>query len=292
MYRVAQLIAVFVTALWLGNGAAWAWGALGHAVIGDIAQRYLRPEVARQLSVLLEHDLNADGEPSGRTALAQAGSWADEIRGRPAGLGKEMWHFIDLEVCRTTDPQQVCPDGQCAPAQLKRLVGVLQDRHLDPHARNEALKWVVHLTGDIHQPLHAADRDDHGGNRVAVSFFGSARVGEITNLHRVWDVDLVERVVQQRGGQAAFAAMPISAADRARWEMGTIDDWVEESHAIAATFVYRRLPSGSVCGQPADDVIEIGASYYNAAAPIIARQLAKAGIRLAKLLNAALGGAP
>lgn len=290
MERLIRIVAA-IGALCLTAHTAWAWGQLGHSIVGEIAQRHLKPETARQVARLLKDDLGADGEHSGRTTVAQIGSWPDEIRGRPAGLGKETWHFVDLQVCRATDWKQACPEAQCAPERLQRMIGLLKDRRLGQGERNEALKWVVHLVADIHQPLHVSDHDDHGGNRVAVAFFGSARLGETTNLHRIWDVDMVERMVEEQGGQAAFLAKPISTADRQRWEQGSIDDWVRESHDLAAAFVYARLPSGLACDQPITGTIEIGADYYNAAAPIVAAQLRKAGVRLAAVLNAALGPA-
>ena len=291
MEKLIRIVAA-IGALCLTADTAWAWGQVGHSIVGEIAQRHLKPDTARQIARLLKDDLGADGEPSGRTTLAQIGSWPDEIRGRLVGMGKETWHFVDLQVCRATDRRQACPDAQCAPEQLKRMIGVLKNRHLELRERNEALKWVAHLVADIHQPLHVSDHDDHGGNRVAVSFFGSARLGETTNLHRIWDADMVERMVQEQGGQTAFVAKPVSTADSARWEQGSIDDWVRESHDLAVSFVYARLPTGAACDRPITETVELGASYYNAAAPIIATQLRKAGVRLAEVLNAALGGAP
>jgi hypothetical protein len=288
MERLIRIVAA-IGALCLIADTAWAWGQLGHSIVGEIGERHLKPDTARQLARLLKNDLGADGIPSGRTTLAQVGGWPDEIRGRPIGVGKEAWHFVDLEVCRPAHMRQACPDAQCAPEQLKRMVRILKNKSLDDGERNEALKWVVHLMADIHQPLHASDHDDHGGNRVAVSFFGSAQLGETTNLHRIWDTDMVERMVGEAGGQAVFVAIPVSPADKARWESGSIDEWVEESHHIAASFVYPRLPGGFACDQEISRTVEIGAGYYNAAAPIIAAQLRKAGVRLAAVLNAVLG---
>ena len=280
---------VVTIALCLIADTAWAWGALGHTVVGEIAQRHLKPDVAKRIAQLLKGDLDADGALSGRSTLAEIGSWPDEIRGRDSGLGKETWHFVDLEICRATTLRQACPDGQCAPLELERMIGILKNRNLGRRERNEALKWIVHLVADIHQPLHASDHDDHGGNRVAVSFFGSAQRGETTNLHRIWDVDMVERMVDAAGGKLAFVAQPIPSADQVRWARGSVDEWLRESHDLAASFVYPRLPGGFACDQAITRTVQIGAGYYNAAAPIIATQLRKAGIRLAAVLNMALG---
>jgi nuclease S1 len=149
----------------------------------------------------------------------------------------------------------------------------------------------VHLVGDIHQPLHAADRRDRGGNRVQVSFFGERDAppyGSL-NLHSVWDVSLVSRLVADRGGESAFVSASIAAADRSVWERGSIADWIAESHALARDRVYPMLPVPSACGTKISGVVAIGDPYYEGAAPVVGLQLRKAGVRLARVLNEALG---
>lgn len=280
-----------LAALCVAHDAAWGWGTLGHSIVGGIAQAHLTPDASHQVALLLKGDLDADGNPSGRTTLAQVASWPDEIRGTPAGAGKDTWHFEDIPVCGAAQP--VCPEGQCAPAELSRLIRVLKNKHAHKRDRNEALKWVVHLVGDIHQPLHAADNDDHGGNFVEVSFFGETKVGDKSlTLHHIWDTEIVERMIGQAGGEAAFVATPISAAHQSKWQQGSIDDWVAESNAIARTFVYPKLPGGFACGQPITGVVAISNGYYDGAASIVATQLRKAGVRLALILNAALAPPP
>lgn len=278
------LVAIIALAL---TPQAWGWGRVGHSTVGEIAQGLLTPDAAKQVARLLKGDLAADGEPSGRTTLGQVASWPDEIRGTPAGSGKEAWHFEDIAVCGPAVPS--CSQGECAPAELKRMIRVLKNKHAKKRDRNEALKWVVHLVGDIHQPLHAATNDDHGGNFVEVSFFGKTHVGEQPlTLHHIWDTEMVERMVEHAGGEAAFVAVPISAADESAWKQGSIDDWVAESNGLARSFVYPKLPSGFACGEPIAGVVEISDGYYAAAAPIVTTQLRRAGVRLAAVLNAAL----
>jgi hypothetical protein len=149
---------------------------------------------------------------------------------------------------------------------------------------------VVHLAGDIHQPLHAADNRDRGGNTVAVVFFGQTegRRGAL-NLHTIWDEQLVERLVAERGGEAAIASAPIAAGDRAAWPAGSIEDWMLESNALARAVAYGSIP-GFSCGAHIVQPVEIGAGYYAVAAPAIELQIRKAGVRLAGLLNERLGG--
>jgi hypothetical protein len=275
-------------ALCAAAASALAWGPEGHRMVGDIAQPLLTERAAREVAWLLEHDRLADRTPSGRRTLGEVANWADEIRSEPWSRKYSRWHYEDIPVCGAAGASKTCPRGNCASARLAQQLDVLGDRARRRGERNEALKWVVHLAGDIHQPLHAADNRDRGGNDIAVTFFGAAegRWGRL-NLHAVWDEQLVERLVAGRGGEAAIVAQPISARERAAWEKGSVRDWMAESNALARSFVYGRLP-GFSCGVRYAGPVEIGESYSGAAAPHIERQIRKAGVRLAKLLNEAL----
>lgn len=279
-----------VSMLSLISTPARGWGEEGHRLIGSIADRHLTPHAAREVARLLRNDRLASGERSGRATLADIAYWADEIRDYRWGKAKSRWHFDDIPVCGEPDPVKVCPRGNCASEQIARHVEILKDPRAQPRHRNEALKWLAHLVGDIHQPLHAADHDDRGGNRVEVSFFGerdNAPYGTI-NLHAIWDVHLLKRLLEQRGGEAAFQVAWISGSDKAAWERGTPAQWMAESHRLARSVVYRRLPGGFSCGSQPNGVVAIDERYYEHAAPVVEMQIRKAGIRLAKLINEAL----
>jgi hypothetical protein len=259
-------------------------------MVGDIAQALLSPQAAREIAYLLANDRLADRTLSGRTSLGQIANWADEIRDQPWSRKYAQWHYDNLPLCGEAPREKVCPRGNCASARLAQQLGILRDRARSRRDRNEALKWVVHLAGDIHQPLHAADNHDRGGNTVAVVFFGQTegRRG-LLNLHTLWDEQLVEKLVADRGGEAAIVSAPIAAADRAAWAAGPIEAWMRESNALARTAVYGNIP-GFGCGSHVPQPVEIGAGYYAAAAPVIERQIRKAGVRLAALLNEAQDG--
>ncbi len=154
-------------------------------------------------------------------------------------------------------------------------MAILSDKAAPTRTRNEALKWIVHLVGDIHQPLHAADNADRGGNNV--------RVRGAANLHSVWDV----LVVQHRTTQKQLS-LTITVDQVAEWQKGGISSWMAESHRLAETVVYGKMPSGWVCNVVPEGRIELGRDYLDAAAPVAAQQLQKAGARLARVLNDAL----
>jgi hypothetical protein len=270
---------------------AIAWGPEGHRVIGDIASRYLVPRARAQVLELLRYDRLADGRPSGRRSLGEVANWADEIKDYKWGQRKASWHYDDIPLCGGARQSLHCRNGQCASIQLERQLEILVDEGAKRGKRNEALKWIAHLLGDIHQPLHASNRDDRGGNRVQVSFFGerdNPPYGSI-NLHAIWDVHMVHRLLAERGGELAFVAGPVTGEERRAWEKGSISDWIAESHRIAGDFVYPKLPVASSCPQKISGVVEIGQTYYAQAAPVIETQIRKAGIRLARVLNDALG---
>ncbi len=286
----ASCLVAFMLGLCLPAQTALAWGEEGHRMVGEIASRYLAPETAREIAELLAHDRLADGERSHRRALGEVASWADEIKDYPWGRARGSWHFDDIPVCGVADRPRYCKGDKCASAQLARHIEMLGDRMAPIRRRNEALKWVVHLAGDIHQPLHAANHRDRGGNRVEVSFFGrrdNPPYGTI-KLHTIWDIHLVQRRVSEKGGESAIISAPIGNAEKAGWERGSISDWMEESNHIARTFVYPALPAGFSCSRKISGIVQIDEAYYSKAAPIVEAQIRKAGMRLAWILNEAL----
>jgi hypothetical protein len=268
---------------------ALAWGPQGHRLIGEIADRYLDPQARAKVGELLRDDRLADGRRSGRQTLAEIANWADEIRDTERGRKLSPMHYDEIPLCGRAEYSKYCRRGRCATAYLARQLEVLSDPSSPPRQRNQALKWVVHLVGDIHQPLHAAGRDDRGGNAVEVAFFGERSNDGKLNLHAVWDYYLLRRWVSERGGEkVVFSASP-SDGELADWQQGSPSDWIRESHDIARDMVYPALPVPNSCSQPITGVVAIDQAYSARAAPVAISQVRKAGVRLARLLNETLG---
>lgn len=267
--------AALLAFLLLAPVSGWAWGQQGHAAVAALAEANLTPAARAAVAALLQGDLDAHGRPSGRTSLAGVAGWADEIREVAAPGTYEDWHVRDSPVCG--DGPGPCRDGNCVDRLLARFAGVLGDRNAPQRARNEALKWVVHLVGDIHQPLHAGgNRDGNGDVPAAV-----AGRNDDTTLHWAWDNELAELALA-RGpldGEAATAPAANGADAPARW--------MEEGRGIARTYVYAPLP-GFACDVTPAARITLDAAYQEQAVPVIRRHLAKAGLRLAELLNEVL----
>jgi nuclease S1 len=286
MSRIGRsLAALALSAALSAASAAWAWGPQGHRTVGAIADRLLTPAASRAVAELLASDLDRFGNPSGRSTLESVSVWADEIRGTPAD--EPRWHYDDIPVCGTTPPrQEYCPRDQCNSAQLERLIRVLADRRADLRTRNEALKWIVHLVGDLHQPLHAADNGDAGGNRVAVALAGVHTRGR-ENLHRAWDGELVQLALgtgnRQRPPPDIDALARAARVLSATAAQGTPASWAEESNQLARIVAYHYRGFG--CGRTAADIVVLDRLYQRAAQAVVRERLLLAGGRLAKLLN-------
>ncbi len=215
-----------------------------------MAAHLLTPRAAAEVDRLLDGDLAADGKPSGRTTLSQVATWPDEIRLLPATRDTGPFHVDAMPVCAAPDRAVYCPDGRCASAWFDVQRAVLADRTQTPRARNEALKWIVHLVGDIHQPLHAAQNDDFIGDGVQVTWFGArsdprtgARDPYPYHLHTTWDRLIPDRMLDERGGDRVFVADLPDAATRRAWATGSFTTWIAESHELARAFVYPSLPA-------------------------------------------------
>ena len=266
---------------------ALAWGPQGHHTIGAIADRLLTPAAQTAVLHILQNDRDKFDGPSRRTTLEAVSEWADEVRGTPAA--RPAWHYDDVPICGTRDKTGYCPGGQCNTEQLKRLIGVLADARAPARERDEALKWVVHLVGDIHQPLHAADNGDHGGNLVPVALEGVHTHGR-ENLHRAWDNDLVQLALHARNRQQPPRDIDALAAEARDLERqvgeGTPDSWARESNNLARNVAYHY--AGFACNSVPSDIVVLDGAYLEDAELVVRERLLLAGARLAAVLNAAL----
>jgi len=252
-----RLPALALLGLLLCPAPAFPWGAPGHLTVARVAETLLTPPARAAVADLLG--------PGGD--LAQVAMWADEIK--PSHPETAPWHYVNLpRTAAGYDAARDCPHT-CIVTALDWFLRVLGDPQADRAARQEALRWVVHFMGDIHQPLHAADDDDSGGADVAVRFFGKP-----SNLRGVWDGDIIERVYGNPEALTAWVLTLVTPEARKAWEAGTPAAWATESHGLAVRVAYAIPRSG-----------ELNEAYVAKALPVIHEQLAKAGVRLAWVLN-------
>ena len=240
--------------LLLSARPAFPWGANGHRAVGRIAERHLSEAAARGVASIL-----------GSESLAQAATWPDEIRSDPSRDRAKPWHFVDLDDGETYDPAKY-PEGNAVEA-IDRFGKVVRDPQADRTARIEALRFLVHFVGDLHQPLHVGRRGDRGGNSIQVTWFGEA-----TNLHSVWDEKILEAEKLSYTEVVDFVDHP--TLDEVRtWQASVPVDWMKESAELRA----RAYEIG-------DGKLNYTYQYRNI--PLVKRRLLQAGVRLAGLLNA------
>lgn len=252
-YRLALLAA-------LAALPAWPWGAEGHRLIAEIAALHLTPAARGQIARLL---------PEGETIVSLA-PWADEIR--PQRRESAPWHYINIPIDAPRGQwQPYCPDNDCIITAIERFAARLGDPSLPASDRDEALRFLVHFVGDLHQPLHCGDNRDRGGNDVPVIFRNRA-----SNLHSIWDTPLLRETIERPGVRERILRKA-GLREMSRASSGGPADWVWDSWEISREFAYRALPME----RPA----VISDEYATAAYPLIERQLRLAGLRLAWLLN-------
>lgn len=237
------------------------WGRVGHRAIAIVAEERLSPAAREAVRRLL-----------GGGSLADASTWADSVRSeRPEA---SPWHYVNIPVIDSVyRPDRYCPRG-CVVSAYTTQLGILADRRRPVAERTEALRWVVHLLEDLHQPLHAGDRGDRGGNDVQVTFRGQR-----TNLHWLWDSQLLEALGYDDATLAVAIRNGISAAgDLDELTEGSVVDWVMQSHDISRDVVYPMLPAD----------LQIGDRYLLEVLPALQLQLVRASARLTAVLDRAL----
>ncbi len=266
MLKIRSFPRIALLAVLLAPAPAFAWGVEGHEIVAAIALRELAPTARSEVGRLL-------GSP---VLMIHEANWADEIRDARPRTGS--WHYVDIPLAAGGyDMRRDCPDGDCVVAQIDRAAGLLSDRRLAGGMRAEALRFLIHFVADVHQPLHAEDNDDKGGNQVHV------RIGRMrANLHKVWDTDVVAPLGYDSGAAADEIVRGVTAAQKQEWRAGPSARWANESHAIAREHVYPPLAGARDVRLPRD--------YAVRQAPLARLLLAKAGVRLGWILNRALAG--
>jgi hypothetical protein len=268
--------------LWSVPGLAW--GAYGHRTVAAIALLNVTPATRARIDALLKEE-RLLGTPQCRArTLEDAAVWPDCIKGESWRFGyMSPWHYQDEPVCGQFDPKADCANGICVTAQIDRTARILADRKLPTTERLEALIFLTHLVGDIHQPLHGADNGDQGGNLVK-SPYG---IAPGWNLHSIWDSALAERALSEDRGALVRRYDPTERADLAT---GTAQDWLRESWQIAKDFLYPQAFGGAVpCDGPEPKQVTWPEPVIEKSLPVVRQRVEQAGLRLARMLDTALG---
>lgn len=231
------------------------WGQIGHYVTGHVAENHITDKTAAELDRVIGHE-----------SLAEAAVWMDDIRSDSNYDYTNTWHWVTIPDGMTYEETEKNPDGDVL-GQLETFIEELKEGGLSEKEEHDKLKMVVHMVGDIHQPLHVGTGEDLGGNRARVQW-----MGENSNLHRVWDSDLIES--RQMSYTEISDNIDVIDDEQVReWQQASVRDWAYESMS------YRE----DVYNLPDDN--RIGYEYRYANYNLVKERLVKAGVRLAGVLN-------
>ena len=286
--RVRPGFAVLATLLAATVAApASAYWEYGHQTVARIAEANVRPKTRAAIRDLLRH-FDLLGTPECKAAtIAEASVWADCVKPLKDANGKSRfgyaytWHFQDVNICHPFDLVVPCKAGNCVSAQITRDVALLKNRHAPEKDRVEALAFLIHFVGDLHQPLHAGEKDDKGGNDVK-AVYGSYSPPRL-NLHSIWDGYLAERAITT--GPSLVHRYP--AAVRAKVAAGDVTDWSRESWHVAHDAAYGSAMADPCAPTPAR--VTLDEATIEKLVPVARLEVERGGLRLAKLLDAALG---
>jgi S1/P1 Nuclease len=281
---------IFFAVATLASAHVEAWGDLGHRVTALIAYRHLTPRARSALDTLLR----SDGDTLTAQDFAGRATWADKYRS--AHRETAAWHFVDVEIDHPDlagacfdfpaldegQPASVGPARDCVVNKIDEFTAELRSAATAPAERLLALKFLIHFIGDVHQPLHAADHHDRGGNCIGLAL----PHGQAANLHGYWDVDVVEALGRSAEQIADRLDLRPPHPQQENWAKGTARNWAMESFELGRRDVYA-LPSRPTCARGGS--VALSREYAARAQEDAATQLLKAAIRMAAVLNQALG---
>jgi hypothetical protein len=259
--RSSRLPGLALAALLISTPAA-AWGPSGHRAVAQVAAQRLTPAAQKAVAALLRE-----------LSMSDVSTWADEVR-NTTHKESNTWHFTNIPVTsegfnRTRD----CRQGNCVVGAIERLEVVLRNRMKPAVERQEALRFLIHFIGDIHQPLHAANAGDNGGGQRTI-----VPVGGAGNLHFAWDGGIMQDQNRSIAALVGAANRWLKTQTESSLAMGSPTDWANESFRIARDVVYPQVKGdNAIAGAERQDAIRI-----------IEQRIARAGVRLAAVLNRAL----
>lgn len=231
-----------------------AWGPTGHRTTGWIADKHLSKKARKELERIL-----------GGQSLAMASTWMDEIRSDTSYNYMTDWHWVTIHEGNTYEGEEKNPNGDII-ATIERVIMELKSGKFTGKEETERVKILIHLIGDLHQPLHVGIGSDKGGNDVKVKWFGAD-----SNLHRVWDSDMIDDTRLSYSELAQSLILP-DAVTLKNWQSSSVRDWAIES------MTYRTNVYSTGNGR-------LGYRYSFDNMDIVRNRLLQAGIRLAGALN-------
>ena len=283
-FKMLALIAALAAMLAAPLAAYWEYG---HYTVGRIAYDEVRPDTRRAIDRLIRASAELQTPECPIRNIEDAAYWPDCIKQYPDRFSYAYnWHFQNVHICQDFSLTEPCKDGDCVAAQVERQARILADMKVPTRERLMALAFLTHFVGDLHQPMHAGDMADLGGNRVAANY---GIIGGRTNLHSIWDGFLAERAISTPRGGADGLAASYSRAEKDAMKQGDVVDWSREMWEISRDVAYPSLVDRDPCDGKLDDRPTLTEEDVQRLIPIARGAVVKGGMRLAKLLDDALG---
>ncbi|MCW5517399.1 S1/P1 nuclease [Muriicola sp. Z0-33] len=252
--KLSVLLVFFVCQFTFSHSPYWA--KTGHRVVGEVAQEHLTNKTKRALKDLL------DGQ-----SLAAVANFADEIKSDSTYRKFSAWHYVNFPADEKYGDSPVSPYGDIVMG-IRECIRIVKDPNSSPNEKSFYLKMLIHLVGDLHQPMHVGRLEDKGGNDIQLQWFNNG-----SNLHRVWDSHMIDDYGMSYSELTSkFPAL--SNKEIKKVQQGTVLDWVEESQEIANE-VYASVSVGE----------KLYYRYSYVWWGTVETQLQKGGLRLAKVLN-------
>lgn len=261
------------------TASAFAWGPTGHRVVGEVAERFLEPRVLIRVYEIL-----------GNQSMSRVSNWSDEIRSEPDTFSYTFpWHYTEWKD-EDHDHSETESSGKLLTA-INQQLAVLSNPNAAPADKTFALKFIIHLVGDLHQPLHVGNGLDQGGNKCRITFHGKPM-----NLHALWDEGMIEFTKLSYSELADYVSQGKTAAQRTAWRAGTVVDWALESKMLRGKIYPDEVkPSEapmSVKQYCRSDITvasegmpKLAYEYSYKFMPVLEERLYQAALRLAVLLN-------
>ncbi|MDZ7658320.1 S1/P1 nuclease [Fodinibius sp.] len=235
------------------------WGQNGHRIVGDIAADYLTPKAREEIDRVLGHE-----------SMAIASTWMDKIKSDPAYDHTHDWHWVTIPDGMSYKETEKNPNGDLINS-IRTFIEELKSGSLSAEEEKKKLRMLIHLVGDIHQPLHVGNGEDRGGNEVEVEWFY-----DDSSLHRVWDSEMIDDT-QLSYTEFSTAINHPSKKQIETWQDTDVIDWANEAMELR----------DQVYDLPEDR--EIGYKYQYENRDLLDRQLLKGGVRLAGVINEIYG---
>jgi hypothetical protein len=281
--RLAALLALL-----LAPTPAFAWWEYGHQTVARIAWIEVTPHTRAEIRRLMAHSRLLETPECPARTIEDLSVWPDCIkRYRDRFSYAYSWHFADVDICQPFDLHAACRDHDCVTDQIERNLRLVRDRTVPVRERLMALAFLVHFVGDLHQPLHASDHHDRGGNDERVAY---GVIAGRTNLHMIWDGLLADRAISTPPGEARGILSQLTPAERVAMRAGSVEDWARESWEASRRFVYGSLVADP-CATPIPAHAVVDEAMVRRLIPVLREQVARGGERLARLLDEAFAPA-